>query len=110
MEEITHRKALTVNSAGQGGTHASTGTGAPSTEPAPITFTEEAVSAEVNRAADDILEAVNASDVGLRDAINLLVNAALAYLTGQAQDLRGVVEENYDASYAEVLSWIEEVA
>jgi hypothetical protein len=40
MEEITHRKAPTINSAGQGGTQASTGTGTPSTEPAPITFTE----------------------------------------------------------------------
>lgn len=42
--------------------------------------------------------------------MNLVVNASLAYLTGQAQDLHGVVEQAYDADYAEVLSWIADVA
>src|SRR4051794_17396419 len=80
----------------------------PSFEPAPGTFTEQAVSEAVNRAADDILDAVEASDTGLRDAMNLVINATLAYLTGQAQDLPGVVQQDYEAAYPEVLSWIGE--
>src|SRR3954451_332707 len=40
----------------------------PSFEPAPGTFPEQAVSEAVNRAADDILDAIDAPDTGLRDA------------------------------------------
>ncbi len=84
----------------------------PTTEPAPpmqpTMFTEQQVTEALNHAADDILDAVDAGDEGPRDGLNLLVNAAIAYLTGQAQDLHDVVERNYDDDdYKEVLSWIE---
>ncbi len=73
-------------------------------------FSEEAVQSAANQAADDILDTLDADDAGLRDALNLVVNATLGYLTGQAQDLVEVVELGYDATYDEVLSWIREVA
>lgn len=76
----------------------------------PDMFTEQQVASALNGAADDILDAVDAGDDGLRDAINLIVNATIAYLTGQADDLQEVVAHNYDDSYDEVLSWIEPVA
>jgi len=76
-------------------------------QPAPAAFTEQQIGAALNRAADDILAAVHAGDEGLRDAMNLIVNAAMAYLTGQARNLRQVVEQGYEADYAQVLSWIE---
>jgi hypothetical protein len=80
----------------------------PATAPTRPMFSAEAVQTAVNRAADDILDAVDASDTGLRDGLNLLVNAAVAYLTGEADDLPAVVAQGYDATYDEVLSWIEE--
>lgn len=81
----------------------------PSGTEQPIMFTERQVAEALNHAADDILDAVDAPDSGLRDAMNLIVNATVAYLTGQARDLQDVVASCYDAPYAEVLSWIEEV-
>jgi len=84
--------------------------GASATTPTPRTFTEQAVTAAANRAADDILDAVDAAGTGVRDALNLQVNATLGYLTGQAQDLSEVVDQGYDATYDEVLSWIREAA
>ena len=84
--------------------------GTSATTPTPRTFTEEAVTAAANRAADDILDAVDAADTGVRDALNLQVNATLGYLTGQAQDLSEVVDQGYEATYDEVLSWIREAA
>jgi hypothetical protein len=75
------------------------------------TYTKDAVSRAANDAADDILDAVEAGDAGLRDALNLLVNATLGYLTGDAEDLTDLVAINYDeATYDEVLSWIEEAS
>lgn len=83
----------------------------PTTEAAlaiqPTMFTEQQVGAALNHAADDILDAVDAGDEGLRDGLNLLVNAAVAYLTGRAQNLREVVQQGYDADYEDVLGWIE---
>lgn len=73
-------------------------------------FTEEQVSATLNRAADDILDAVNAGEQGLRDALNLIANATAAYLTGQAHTLEQVVEQRYDASYQQLLDWIKVAA
>lgn len=74
----------------------------------PVTFTEQQVAEALNQAAEDILDAVNAGDQGLRDAMNLIVNAATDYLTGQASDLSAVIEHNYDADDLTVLSWIQE--
>lgn len=83
----------------------------PTTGPAPAMqpcmFTEQQVAAALNHAADDILDAVDAGDEGLRDGLNLLVNATVAYLTGRAQNLQEVVGQGYDADYPTVLSWIE---
>jgi hypothetical protein len=74
----------------------------------PVTYTEEQITEALSQAADDILDAVEAGDEGIRDALNLIVNAATAYLTGQAFDLSAVIEHNYDADYLTVLSWIEQ--
>jgi len=76
----------------------------------PDAFTEQQVADALNEAADDILDAVEAGDEGLRDGLNLLVNATLAYLTGQAQDLSEVVEQKYGDDLDTVLRWIEEAA
>jgi len=80
---------------------------APSPHPPPDMFTKQQVGDALNNAADDILEAVDAGDDDLRDALNLIVNATVAYLTGRAQNLQEVVEQGYDAGYEEVLGWIE---
>jgi hypothetical protein len=77
---------------------------------AALRYSEEDVSAAVNQAADDILDAVDAGDAGLRDGVNLLVNATVSYVTGKARDLSEVVEQSYEADYDEVLSWIREAA
>jgi hypothetical protein len=90
-----------------GATLTTDSTAQPASEPAPTVFTEQQVADAVNHAADDILEAVEAGDEGLRDAMNLIVNATLGYLTGAAQNLQDVVEQGYDADYPTVLSWIE---
>jgi len=82
--------------------------GASATAPTRRTFSEDAVATAANQAADDILDAVNADDTGVRDALNLQVNATLGYLTGEAEDLTEVVGQNYEATYDEVLSWIEQ--
>ncbi len=86
------------------------GTAKPASSTPQKMFTEQQVTDALNEAADDILDAVDAGDDGLRDAINLMVNATIAYLTGQANDLREVVAHNYGDSYDEVLGWIEPAA
>lgn len=70
------------------------------------TYTHDDVASALNRAADDILEATEAGDEGLRDALNLMVNAALSYLSGSADTLAGVAEANYDSTLDEILGWI----
>jgi hypothetical protein len=84
-----------------------TDTTAPTVEPAPATFTRQQVLDALNAAADGILDAVHASDEGLRDGVNLMVNATIAYLCGEAQDLQDVVDVSYGEDYETVLSWIE---
>ena len=75
------------------------------------TFTFEQVTEAANLAADDILDAVNAGDTGLRDALNLMANAVCDYLTDpQHRDLNTVVEHGYDADLDEVLDWIRDGA
>lgn len=67
-----------------------------------------AVSDAVNKAANDIIEAVDAGEEGLRDALNLMVNATICYLDGTASTLAEVAEQNYDeASIEDILDWIE---
>lgn len=70
------------------------------------TYTVVQVGHALNRAADDILEATEAEDEGLRDAINLMVNASICYLTGDATTLDAVAAHGYDADLDEILGWI----
>jgi hypothetical protein len=55
----------------------------PAPPPAATLYTEQQVADALNHAADEILDAVDAGDDGLRDGLNLLVNATIAYLTGR---------------------------
>jgi hypothetical protein len=74
-------------------------------------FTFDQVAEAANQVADDILDAVEAGDTGLRDAMNLMVNALGDYLTNpQQRDLRTVVERGYEATFDEVLDWFSECA
>ncbi|MBI1758159.1 MAG: hypothetical protein HYR62_02890 [Actinobacteria bacterium] len=73
----------------------------------PRLFTEAHVNDALNRVADDLLQAVDAAEVGLRDAIHLTVNATTAYHTGDAQTLGEVVEQRYDSTdNPTALSWL----
>lgn len=72
----------------------------------PQPFTEEAVSAALNSACDDVLDAIDAEDEGTRDALNLLVNVAMQYLTGQSDNVQQAIDNTYDEDPAEVLEWI----
>lgn len=72
------------------------------------TFTLDDVSTAINRASDDINDAADLPDSGVIDALNLLVNATLAYLTGDASDLETVAEKNYEADLSSILGWIGE--
>jgi len=77
---------------------------------AAATFTEQQVHDALNDAADDILDAVGAGDEGLRDGINLMVNATIAYLRGEAADLHAVAEGSYGEDLHTILGWIGEAA
>jgi hypothetical protein len=72
------------------------------------THSTDEVGGALNKAADDILEATEAEDEGLRDGLNLLVNATTAYLTGEAEDLETVAEKNYDAELDSIIGWIQQ--
>ena len=78
--------------------------------PEPVTFTEQQVVDALNAAADDILDAVDAGDEGLRDGLNLMVNATIAYLRGDASDLDDVAEASYGEDLGTILGWIGEAA
>lgn len=87
-------------------TNATTG----STEPAPVTFTAQQVLDALNEAANDILDAVDAGDKGLRDGINLMVNATIGYLRGEASDLHDVAEGSYSENLDTILGWTRQAA
>lgn len=88
----------------------------------PVKYDDEEVRVALNRAADDIATATGLAGSGVNDALNLLVNATLAYLTGMADTLSGVVALSYeigseemeladaDAPLDVVLGWIKEGA
>jgi hypothetical protein len=80
------------------------------TDVAAVTFTAEQVLHALNDVADDILDAVRAGDEGLRDSINLMVNATIAYLRGEAADLHEVAEGNHGENLDAILGWIGEAA
>jgi len=71
-----------------------------------LMHTDTEVAAALNKACDDILDATGAEDEGLRDALNLMVNATADYLSGKAQDLHQVAELNYEADLGTILGWI----
>ena len=71
-------------------------------------YTQEQVSAALNKAADDIIEATEAEDEGLRDALNLMVNAVGSYLWDGAEDLEQVAAKNYDADLDSIVGWIQQ--
>jgi hypothetical protein len=82
----------------------------PTTVPEPANFTAQQVLDALNDAANDILDAVDAGDEGLRDGINLMVNATIAYLRGEASDLHDVADANYGEDLDTILGWIGEAA
>jgi hypothetical protein len=88
----------------------STSDPATTTAPVPRAFTEGQVLDALNEAADDILDALDAGDEGLRDAVNLMVNATIAYLRGEATDLHEVAEGSYGEDLDTILGWIGEAA
>ncbi len=74
------------------------------------THTNQRVLSALNRATDDILRAVDAPATGLRDGLNLLVNAAMSYLKGETHGVEAVVAANWDGdpTLEDVLGWIQE--
>ncbi|MDG4795419.1 hypothetical protein [Micromonospora sp. WMMD1082] len=84
--------------------------GTPTPPPQAPVFSERQVSEALIAAADDIFAAVKAGPEGLRDGINLTVNATMSYLTGQAADLHDVVAAMYSEDYPTVLGWVEAAA
>lgn len=72
-------------------------------------YTGEQVSAALNRAADDILEAIEYSETGKRDVANLVVNAGVHYLSHPEATLDEAIIANYDGvDPAEVIDWCNE--
>lgn len=71
-----------------------------------MTFTEAHVRTAINEAADAVIDAVDMHDEGARDAINLVVNVFLHWLTDNPDaSVEQVIEANYEASPKEVLDW-----
>ncbi|ROO52738.1 hypothetical protein EDC02_7679 [Micromonospora sp. Llam0] len=105
----TYARSETRQSAHAAGVTTTTA-GTPPPPPQVPVFSERQVSEALIAAADDILAAVEAGPEGLRDSINLTVNAAMSYLTGQATDLHDVVAANYSEDYPTVLGWVEAAA
>ena len=64
----------------------------------------EQVTELANQIADTRLE--GEPDTGLRDAINLLVNAGIGYLDGTREDLAGVARSCYSIELDTILGWI----
>jgi hypothetical protein len=63
-------------------------------------YTEPQIEQTLNRAADDVLEAIDAPDEGVRDAINLVVNVAMHYLAhpepSDAHSVQAAIDANYE--------------
>lgn len=71
-------------------------------------FDSETIGHALNRACDEIIEAVDAPDEGLRDALNLLVNAGCHYLDHPQDVLPDVIGACYQLGPDEEgpLNWI----
>lgn len=80
-------------------------------------YTYKQIADALNRAADDIADAVGVNEGPVMDAMNLLVNVGLSYLDGTADDVPSAIKQNYDALsdaldegenvVGHVLSWLE---
>lgn len=73
-----------------------------------MTYTHEQVSVAANKAADDVLVATQAPDEGMRDAVNLVVNATMHYLDFPEGTLtEAIVAANYAGveDPADVIEW-----
>ena len=73
---------------------------------AAVTFTVEQVRASLNKACNDIVEAAGAPEDGLRDGLNLLVNATAYYLENADATLEDVAYCNYAEPLETILEWI----
>ena len=65
-----------------------------------------------NRAADEVLNAIDAPDEGARDAINLVVNAGLHFLRDANATLADAIAANYHVNPGDdgPLAWAREGA
>jgi hypothetical protein len=70
------------------------------------TIARDAVSRALNSACDEIIAAGDLPDEGMRDALNLLVNAGMHYLDHPGDSLSDVIAANYDDSEGTPLEWI----
>jgi hypothetical protein len=80
----------------------------PTASPAAAGYTEQQVRDATNHAVDDILNAACVGDTWLRDAINLMVNTTLSYLSGDADNLAQAINATYDEDPDTVLGWVRE--
>ena len=71
-------------------------------------FSRTQVCVALNRAADDICTEAGLPDEGVRDGLNLLVNATLTYLSSPSSSLEDVLATNYDPEVTldTVLDWL----
>lgn len=68
-------------------------------------FTAAELATAANRAADDILERIDADDEGERDLVNLVVNATAVYLDDPEATLDDAIRTSYQLEPEEVLEW-----
>lgn len=68
-------------------------------------FSTAELASAANRAAEDILERVDASDEGQRDLVNLVVNTTAAYLEDPEASLDDAIRARYQLEPGEVLEW-----
>jgi hypothetical protein len=69
------------------------------------TFTTEQLNTAANRAANEILEAIDAPEEGVRDALNLQVNATAYFLEHPDATLADAITANYSERPETVLAW-----
>lgn len=72
-------------------------------------YTHDQVAEVLNQVADEILTAVEAGHSGLRDALNLMVNAVGHYLDNPSgATLADVADSEYGAPLDVILGWIKQ--